>query len=178
MKKMTGLILSACILSSTVVAYQGDIHGRDLSIPGFGWLGHTGVEASNGTILEMLNEEVKSKWGYSSQLHKNSKNSFEQASTYWGAKYSDYLLKYHLWRIRDYVVKNADFIEDVGANYTITTNHNHPYNFTDSRGRVGLKLGKYRCDTYVKSMYRTGGIIINGIAVTPEIVHSAFKNKR
>ncbi len=166
------------LLSGTLLASQGDVYARDLSIPGLGWAGHTGMKAKNGSILEMLNKNTTSGWGYSSSLFKNSESSFKGSSPYWGAKYWSWLVNNAYWRLDNYVVRNADFVEDVGAEYTITSRYNHPSSYKDSRGNWRLKLGKYRCDTYVRSMYNTGGIRFPSSVTTPRNLFSAFPDRR
>ena len=52
-------------------ALQGDVHARDLNISGLGWAGHTGIEAKNGYVLEMLNMEATSNWGNSLSIQYN-----------------------------------------------------------------------------------------------------------
>jgi hypothetical protein len=178
-KKITALTFCAfATISTNINALQGDVHARDLNIPGLGWAGHTGVEAKNGNILEMLNKETTSSWGNTSSLFKNSKSNFRSSSSYWGAKYWDWLVKNAYWRLDSYVVRNADFVEDVGADYTTTSWYNHPYTYKDSRGNWRLKLGKYRCDTYVRSMYNTGGIRFPSSITTPRTTYNAFPNQR
>lgn len=173
-------VISTCFLSVTqVYALGGDVHARSLNITGLGWAGHTGLEALDGRILEMLEgNPTTSKWGYDSYLFKNSKNSFFNSSQYWGARYWEHLVNTAFWRISNYVVRNADFVEDVGADYTITARYNHPYNYRDRAGKLRLKLGKYRCDTYVYSMYNTGGIRFPFYTILPKKVFNVFPDIR
>ena len=173
-------VISMYMLSVTqVYGLGGDVHARSLSIKGLGWAGHTGLEALDGRILEMLEgNPTTSKWGYDSYLFKNSKNSFHNSSQYWGARYWKHLVNTAFWRISNYVVRNADYVEDIGADYTITARYNHPYNYRDRAGKLRLKLGKYRCDTYVYSMYRTGGIGFPFSTILPTKVFNVFPDIR
>nr|VFK39134.1 MAG: hypothetical protein BECKSD772F_GA0070984_10345 [Candidatus Kentron sp. SD]VFK39844.1 MAG: hypothetical protein BECKSD772E_GA0070983_100462 [Candidatus Kentron sp. SD]VFK79229.1 MAG: hypothetical protein BECKSD772D_GA0070982_10419 [Candidatus Kentron sp. SD] len=184
---MKNLLISVAIFSLTIPlhtnALQGDVHGRNLGGSDdknivAGWLGHIGIESSDSKVLEMLGEKKISSWGHASQLHKNSKNRFKTSSQYWGARYWNWLVRNQFWRVTNYIVPNADFIEDVGANYTTTVFHNHPYYYKDSRGKWRLKLGRYRCDTYTKSMYNTGGIGFGAIVQLPRKIYYAFPNQR
>ena len=78
---------------------------------------------------------VVSDWGYTSFLSKNHISGFMNSSQYWGARYWKLLTNNAFWRISNYVVRNADFVEDIGANYTTTTWYNHPYNYKDTKGK-------------------------------------------
>lgn len=176
LKKM--FIAIILCMGTQAYALSGDVHGRDLNITGLGWAGHTGVEAANGRILEMLNQRTVSKWGYTSYLFKNTQNIFKSSSSYWGARYWKWLVDNQYWRVYNYVVRNADYIEDIGANYTTTSWYHHPKSYRDSNGKWRIQVGKYRCDTYVRSMYETGGIRFSSNTILPKKVFNAFPDVR
>nr|VFK17939.1 MAG: hypothetical protein BECKLPF1236B_GA0070989_11293 [Candidatus Kentron sp. LPFa] len=181
---MNKLLISVAVSCSLAIplnsnALQGDVHGRDLNISGLGWVGHVGIESANYNILEMLSGTTKeSNWGYTSELHKNSKSSFKMSSPYWGAKYWNWLVDNQFWRVYNYIVPNADWVEDVGANYTTTVFYNHPSSYQDSRGNWRIRLAKYRCDTYTESMYNTGGIVFSSSVQLPTTIYNALPDKR
>jgi len=169
-------VISTCFLSvAQVHALSGDVHARSLNIPGLGWAGHVGLEAMNGRILEMLDgNPITSGWGYESNLFKNNDMDFRTSSQYWGSRYWKYLFDNQFWRISNYVLRNADYIEDIGAEYTFTARHHHPYNYIDENNRLRVQTGKYRCDTYIYSMYMTGGIRFPFYTILPRKVFYAF----
>lgn len=172
-------VISTCFLSVTqVYALGGDVHARSLNIPGLGWAGHVGLEALDSKILEMLDgNPIRSSWGHKSNLYKNRYSDFVNSSHYWGARYWKLLAEKEFWRISQFVVRNADYIEDIGAKYTISSHYYHPYRYNDSRGRVRVQRGKYRCDTYIYSMYLTGGIRFPFYTILPRKVFYVFPDR-
>lgn len=66
--------------------YSGDVVGRDLKVPGLGWLGHVGLNSrEHNLILEVLNEPGVVKM-------KDFKSFFKATGYkgYWGAQYEKY----------------------------------------------------------------------------------------
>ncbi len=70
--------------------YPAEIMGRDLNVPGLGWLGHVGISTvyimdpsgmnqNADQVIEVLNEPVVG------QI--NTINNFKSRSPYWGSKY-------------------------------------------------------------------------------------------
>jgi len=179
-KSIVLIFITSLILAYSAYANQGDVHGRDLNVKNLGWIGHIGIEDAGGKVIEMLGETTeKSDWGYDSNLFKNSKSSFKEASPYWGAKYWSLLnSNNHYWRVKDYMIPNAEFIRQVGADYTLTTSWNHPYSYKDFRGNYRIALGKYRCDTFVKSIYATGGVSFGNIVQLPKKIYDMLPDKR
>lgn len=144
-----GITLTITIIPySTIYAkkiYPAEIMGRDLLVPGFGWLGHVGIATTymtspsgmgdNATqVIEVLNENPVG------QI--NSISNFKSRSKYWGSKYG----------IADRGV--------TGYNILVEANHQRwwcPKYTKDTKYHIGsgipttgqvIECGTWRCDTY------------------------------
>lgn len=185
MKRITLLFVSL-ILTTNIYANPGDIQGRDLDIWYIGAVGHVGLEQYENKIYEMIiNKRKKSPWGYkNSHLLNSTIRSFKKYGGYWGARYwNGFENSSNSWRLHSYILPNAKLMYDIGADYTFTTN----YKFSDGKiirdkdtGKITKKIplpGRFRCDTYIKSMYKTGGVNIDGLTI-PYVVYNNMPKKR
>lgn len=145
-------------------------------------VGHIGLEQYGGKVYEMLNRKRTSDWGYRhSGLFNNSVSSFKNITPYWGAKYwRGFEYPQYSWRLHDYILPNTKLMHEIGADYTAFAPHRHSSGTTTtySDGRV-VKTpspGKYRCDSLVNSMYRTGGLIISNYPYSGNLLPSTIYN--
>jgi hypothetical protein len=171
----SGLLL----VGSNVQSAPGDVQGRDLNVSILGSIGHIGLEGNN-SVYEMLGPTRSSEFNLrTSSLHKNSVGNFKNSGTYWGSKYSNLLnSSQHRWRITDYIVPNAHVMYRLGAEYSYTAIPRHSKGVIYSNGRKRLtKIGAYRCDSFVKSMYGTGGVSL-GYVTLPKYIYNILPNKR
>src|SRR3990167_2166279 len=126
--------------------YPAEIMGRDLNIPGLGWIGHVGLATANmmnpsgmnqnaNLVIEILNEPIVG------QI--NNISNFKYRSPYWGSKYG----------VAD---RGA-----IGYNVLVEANHQRWWcpTYTDNTdyhigagvpttGQI-FECGRWRCDTYV-----------------------------
>jgi hypothetical protein len=162
------------LINNNAYSAAGDVHGRDLDVPILGSIGHIGLEGNN-SVYEMLGPTRVSEFNLrTSGLHKNSIRNFENSGNYWGVLNASQ----HRWRITDYIVPNAHVMYRLGAEYSYTAIPRHSQGMMYSDGRKRLtQIGAYRCDSFVKSMYGTGGVGI-GYATLPNYIYNTLPNKR
>lgn len=181
----SGLLL----VGSNAYSAPGDVQGRDLDYPIITAAGHIGLEQYGNKVYEMLTRKRTSDWGYRhSGLFNNSvsslKNYYPAGSdrNYWGAKYWEgFESPQHSWRLHDYILPNSKLMYEIGANYVYIAPHRHSSGTTTtySNGRV-VKTpypGEYRCDSFVKSMYRTGGLNIYGNTIPATVYNNIPSNR-
>ncbi|RAP34629.1 hypothetical protein B1207_15205 [Legionella quinlivanii] len=147
---------------------SGDIAGRDLLIPGMGWIGHVGLGTGDDVgkptqiIIEVLNE--------SPVIQFNTFNNFTSRSRYWGSRsgigdyssgtYAVLVEAFHQsWWCPSYSTSTA---------YVI--GQGNPAN------RVPTKCGFWRCDTYVAWDFYSAGYsqIMNNRIMLPLNVFNTF----
>lgn len=179
-KGLLSLVASSVLLmGSNAYSAAGDVQGRDLNIPILGSIGHIGLEGNN-SIYEMLGTTRVSEFNLiDSGLYKNSVGNFKNSGTYWGSKYWDLLNSpQHHWRIIDYIVPNAHVMYRLGARYSYTAIPKHSAGIIYPNGSKALTtIGKYRCDSFIKSMYGTGGVGL-GYTTLPSYIYNILPNKR
>lgn len=178
-KRLLPLVASSLLLGSNAYSAPGDVQGRDLDVPILGSIGHIGLEGNN-SVYEMLGSTRVSEFNLiDSGLHKNSVGNFENSGTYWGSKYWNSLNSpQHRWRISDYIVPNAHVMYRLGARYSYTAIPKHSAGVVYSDGSKALTtIGKYRCDSFVKSMYGTGGVGLGSVTL-PNYVYNILPNER
>jgi hypothetical protein len=151
---MTSISLLALIvaISTSVQARDvmpGDVVGRDLSVPGAGWIGHVGVaierypDMTAGSVYEVLNADKV--------VQLNKLSSFKSASKYWGNRYGIFGADGRVERMR----LEGNIQKFTCPAYTITTDF-EPGIYNGATGQI-LKCGKFRCDTFVNYLYHVGG---------------------
>lgn len=157
-----------------------DVIGRDLNVPGLGFLGHVGLwNAQSRKVYEMLDE--KDSWGGSNLWISNTIDNFKSRSRYWGAAYvnglkskppvlSCFNLIYTPCPEGSYsaplgLMQNVIIWWAIGADYTVTTSFTLPqkpyYNQVPPSPWGGPALGQYvpakkgrfRCDTFVRAVF-------------------------
>jgi|GEM_PF-5095624 len=179
---VTGVLL---LTSSNIYSAPGDVHARDLDTRIGASLGHIGMEQYGGRIYEMLSSKRTSSWGYrKSGLFSNPLSSI-QTSSYWGGRYwRGFDFSKHSWRLHDYILPNAKLMFEIGAKYTRFSKamHSRGIIYKDRRtGKVVRRVpnpGFYRCDSFVNSIYLTGGVIISSGFLTPSYIYNRMPSQR
>ena len=162
---------------------DGDVVGRDLAMPGLGWVGHVGMNqgylySSTGRILEVLNENVV--------IVKKTVDDFRSRSKFWGARYyakcgesQPYKYCNHNWSAvitAGWEQRNWSPLYTYSATYTIGKMVKK--NVWDP----GLKKwidkwvrqrAKYRCDSFVIYSYKQG-INLN-VSRSPQLPKNIWK---
>jgi hypothetical protein len=159
MKSKALPILLVLTVSQTTLAYDGDVHGRDMTYTNLpfsliNFSGHMGLE-KDGKIYNMLPSpsNVKTKYGQVNYLVASEKNFFndQPKNKYWGAKY-DYVV---LPVMKDRIQK----VMDIGADYSFyASNTKDPkLSLSFRTGKYTPTKGVYRCDTFVANTLKASG---------------------
>ncbi|STX28460.1 Uncharacterised protein [Legionella beliardensis] len=166
------LILMIAAIASQADARKplasGDIVGRDLLIPGAGWIGHVGLGTGDDVglptqiIIEVLNE--------SPVVQLNNLTNFRARSRYWGSRsglgdystgtYNALVEAYHQsWWCPTYSSSTA-YVIGQGNPYT----------------RQPTKCGMWRCDTFIAWDFYSAGFpqIMNNRIMLPLNVYNTF----
>lgn len=125
-----------------------DIVGRDLSIPGLGWVGHIGIATADKSWQE-AHYVVEALWDQP-VLQINTLESFKSKSPYWGAKFGVNRNDVSGTRI----INEGAFQASLKcAEYTTTVQ------WKAGTGQWGMPFTcpKFRCDTFVNYLYWWGG---------------------
>jgi len=163
------IILSCLVMESSYakLPYTGDIVGRDLSIPGMGWLGHVGIMlnftgSSSYGVIEVLNEAPV--------IQINNLVNFKSKSAYWGSRYGigDYGAR------TDKVITEAAFQKILCPKYTSSTSYQIGI-IDESSGKI-IKCGMWRCDTFVAWSFFSAGYydLMNLAVMLPRNVFNTF----
>ena len=151
-KKLVALsttITLSVLLSPPIYAkkiYPAEVMGRDLNVPGLGWIGHVGISNANiwspqdmqqnaYLVTEILNEPVVG------QI--NSISDFKKRSPYWGSRYG----------VADRGVIGYKILVEANQQrwwcpvYTSDTDY-HIGSGIPTTGQV-IECGRWRCDTFV-----------------------------
>lgn len=147
---------------------SGDIVGRELLIPGLGWVGHVGIGTGDSVgsitylIIETLNENPV--------IQINFLDNFKSRSKYWGSKYG----------IGDYgngtraVLVEANHQRWWCPSYTDST----AYTIGQGNPNTGQvsKCGVWRCDTMVAWSFYSAGYnqLMNNIIMLPVNIFKTF----
>lgn len=150
--------------------YVGEILGRDLNIPGLGWLGHVGISYGQidtgdkpkeevGAVIEVLNNKPV--------IQVNRINSFKHQSNYWGSRYGISSME-NPFPIADAARTQRAYCPE----YTKTALWRKG-RWNKQRKRV---CAKFRCDTFVNYSFHEAGYTLptyNGTTL-PRLVFNAF----
>jgi len=180
------LAVSACLLiSSNIYSAPGDIHARDLDMRIGASLGHIGLEQYGGRIYEMLSSKRTSSWGFRKSGLFNNPLSSIQSSKYWGARYwKGFEYNKYSWRLHDYILPNAQLMYEIGAIYTRFAKSRHSRGTIYKNRKTGEIVrrvpnpGFYRCDSFVNSIYMTGGVRISSGLLTPTYIYNRMPSQR
>lgn len=179
--KVASFLFLSFAFSAIGHADIGDVHGRDLKLPGVSWAGHIGIEDESGYIYEMLKDsKITSEFGVESELGRNTAQSFKRASPYWGARYFSGLhTPKEIVRLKEYILPNANIAYRIGVDYTVSMGTREPKGqiFENGEKKVITK-GLYRCDTFVAKMYETGKVDLGILNFLPRNVFNSFSDKR
>lgn len=149
------LATQACPLIYAKQIYPAEVLGRDLNLPGLGWIGHVGISTTYrmspegmgknaDQVIEVLNENPVG------QI--NSISNFKARSKYWGSKFG--LADRGMIGYR--VLVEANHQRWWCPKYTSDTNY-HIGSGVPTTGQV-IECGTWRCDTYAWWAFYSQGI--------------------
>lgn len=130
--------------------YPAEIMGRDLNVPGLGWIGHVGISTAETMpqdaylVIEVLNEPVVGQINYIS--------NFKSRSPYWGSRYG----------VADRGVIGHNILVEANHQrwwcpvYTSGTDY-HIGSGIPTTGQV-IECGRWRCDTYAWWAFYSQGL--------------------
>ena len=158
---------------------NADMVGRDLNVPLLGSIGHVGLwSGAVGYVIEMLDEATP--------LQQNTLANFKSRTSYWGASYYSSLMSRPNVQVcnniaycdnlisyaPDYALQwQASLWWAAGATYTTTVFYTHPQPggwYTPESPPwgppaqpvyKGPTMGQFRCDTFVREVWRTGNTV-------------------
>ncbi len=155
----------------------GDVVGRDLSIPGFGFLGHIGIHDGSNNVYQVMNEASvvqKVSWDnfrsqdtpwptlYPAIPNHTVKGCYADECIFWDPPFGQQYLSFSA---KQAMVERARQIQQIGADYTLTTSVivAEPRMYDQRAGRRFPAIrGKYRCDTFVMDAFSYSHAIVGG----------------
>ena len=163
------ILTSLCLMPTLSYAWiaLGNVMGRDLDVPGMGWIGHVGIVyaesyippdkvSTQGRVIEVLNENQV--------IQINTFQSFKSKSNYWGNgsgvanNSTDNIMK---------ILKEANTQRGFCPIYTTTALY---------QPGTPNSCAVFRCDTFVYHIYYSVGykLIKDGGVMLPESIFKAF----
>lgn len=132
----------------------GDVVGRDLSIPPFGYLGHLGLLASKDSVVQVMNATP-----YLNIVQYVTVKGFK-TDTYWGAK-APKNFKYHFVYMNPTAeIRALANQQSPNVTYNLWSSYPNPSTYACTKKSLsgkcvtyGWTKGSFRCDAFVKWLY-------------------------
>lgn len=163
-----GILLIAVSAEARKPLASGDIVGRDLLIPGLGWVGHVGIGTGDDVgkptqlIVEVLNENRV--------IQFNSLGDFTSRSKYWGSRSG----------IGDYASGTYAALVEAHHQSWWCPSYSNSTAYVIGQGNVNKRIptvcGLWRCDTFVAWDFYSAGFpqLMNNHIMLPINVYNTF----
>ncbi|CAA0235133.1 hypothetical protein ABKPCSM17A_02307 [Acinetobacter baumannii] len=168
---MKKILLSSILLAQSSLLFAagnpvavGDVLGRDLSVTGFGALGHLGMLASSNNVVQVMNAT-----SYVNIVQNVTVAGFK-VDTYWGAKARSRFTWTAPYTSATNQINNLSNQQKPHVAYDLWSSTPNPatqvcsaYSSSGTCTAYTWKKGSFRCDAFVKWIYtRTGNSDLGG----------------
>lgn len=161
------------ICTTVLPILPAEVVGRDLDVPGAGWLGHVGITMAGNIsdvapwVVEVLNDPNR-------VVQVNNISDFKKKSPYWGSRYG-------IANDRErtlLVLKEANTQRCLRSKYSFTTFFFPATGSLDGYPTDTCKtktMGQFRCDTFMIYVYSVGNYsVLRSGAALPKNVFASF----
>lgn len=136
----------------------GDVLGRDLSVTGFGSLGHLGILASSNNVAQVMNATA-----YVNVVQNVTVSGFK-VDTYWGAKAKSKFTWKSPYTSATNQINTLSTQQKPHVSYNLWSSTANPaiqvcssYNSSGTCTAYTWQKGSFRCDAFVKWLYTQTG---------------------
>ncbi|WP_151753496.1 hypothetical protein [Acinetobacter soli] len=149
---------SSLVLAAGNPVAVGDVLGRDLSVSGFGYLGHLGVLAAKDNVAQVMNATP-----YVNVVQNVTVNGFK-VDTYWGAKAKSSFTWKSPYTSATSQINTLSNQQKPHVSYNLWSSTPNPaiqvcssYNSSGACTAYTWQKGSFRCDAFVKWIFTQTG---------------------
>lgn len=158
--RMASTILGAQGCTDTPALCRGDVVGRNLAIPGAGFLGHVAVTESPDFSISTPGDIMEVMWPRHPLIDTTTMEAFKAATSYWGEKYGfGNIFSSYTWDQGETIMRVMEQQQSAGDGiYNFTSRFvpiqsflAHVYDAQAKSWKLQLAttLPQFRCDTFV-----------------------------
>lgn len=162
---MKKILLTSVLLAQSSLLFAagnpvavGDVLGRDLSVTGFGALGHLGILASSNNVAQVMNATA-----YVNVVQNVTVSGFK-VDTYWGAKAKSKFTWRSPYTSATNQINTLSTQQKPHVSYNLWSATANPavqvcssYNTSGACTSYTWQKGSFRCDAFVKWLYTQTG---------------------